>query len=144
VQSDQKIILGGWGFSISGQPSALLRLNPDGHVDQSFRVTADGGVQFVSIGLNGSIIVSGGFSQINGTPVSGIVRLLPNGRIDKSFALPPEISIGGRIIVEPDGALLLMDVPNRLRRLLPNGTKDKAFDQNISAWSTNQVVVQFA
>src|SRR5207249_3802512 len=97
VQSDGKIIVGG---SYSGTFGGLVRLNPDGSVDNSFIKADSADVIQVEIAADGKIVIAGRlcsnycvirvnpdgtadptFSTYNqGQPMSGMA-LLPNGKI---------------------------------------------------------------
>lgn len=98
---------------------------------------------------DGKVLVSGGFSTVNGVPRSGLVRLNLNGSVDTSF-LPPENYIEspyrGEIVsnvgLQSDGKIIItvfrissgitwtknLDV----NRLHPNGLRDSSFQRSLA------------
>jgi uncharacterized delta-60 repeat protein len=57
--------------------AGLQRLNADGSLDTSFAVTVPAyGVYSMAVQPDGRILFAGGFSQVDGTNISGIARLL--------------------------------------------------------------------
>ena len=92
VQPDGKILLAGWDFE-SDYDLALVRLNPDGSLDNTFggdgRVTLQlGGVDEQVSGMsllnNGKIVVAG-HTDINGDHDIVFARFNANGSLDTSF-----------------------------------------------------------
>lgn len=76
IERDGRILVGGWlrvpGIAI---PCAIARLKPDGSRDQSFSVEGLGSVGSIALQRDGSVVIAGGFSRVNGVPVPGIARL---------------------------------------------------------------------
>ena len=104
-----KIYIGGHFTDYNGNNyNYIIKLNPDGTIDTTFNIGLgfNGGVTSLDVQADGRIlVVGGGFSFYNGTPISGyIVRLNPDGTIDTSF----NTGIG------------LNDVPRKIKQL-PNG-----------------------
>jgi len=90
LQADGRIVLGGGFSTISGQPrSRLARLNADGSLDPTFNPTVSGGnavVYDVGLQADGALLVTGGFSQINGQYRTNIARLTPTGPAIQSLS----------------------------------------------------------
>jgi uncharacterized delta-60 repeat protein len=96
IQSDGKIVVGGWLNQLANFDIFLLRFNSDGTVDTSFgsngRLVYDLGgftesVTAIEIQTDGKILAAGTFLDI-GTNANEpyIMRLLPDGTADTSFA----------------------------------------------------------
>jgi uncharacterized delta-60 repeat protein len=109
------------------------RLNNDGTVDNTFTRGNIGSTSDTLTGLamqaNGQMLVSGTFSQINGSLFPfGIVRLLPNGNPDPTFS-----GVTARYTlkaIQPDGRILVTSgrgLSTTLLRLEINGQRDLSF-----------------
>ncbi len=81
--------LGGGGMGTTAR-AFLGRLNPDGTVDASFDVGADGDVHAIATEADGGILVAGAFSRLGGGGFGNILRsrlgrLDANGVVDAGF-----------------------------------------------------------
>ncbi|MBW8051254.1 MAG: T9SS type A sorting domain-containing protein, partial [Cytophagales bacterium] len=79
IQSDGKIIIGGWFTSYNGTArNRIARLNADGTLDGTFTVGtgASSDVSTTSIQSDGKIIIGGWFTSYNGIGRNRIARLL--------------------------------------------------------------------
>ena len=91
LQSDGKIIVGGWFSSYDGNGRNLIvRLNEDGSLDSTFNppqlgVSVDDFVQTTLVLPNGKIFVGGNFTRLNGLQDNGLKRLNPDGSLDTSY-----------------------------------------------------------
>lgn len=88
IQSDGKILIGGDFTEYDGTPrNHIARLHGNGSLDQSFLALpgADNGVYDVAVQADGSILIGGSFSTVNGTPRGGVARLHTNGSLDTGF-----------------------------------------------------------
>ncbi|MEP6810068.1 MAG: dockerin type I domain-containing protein [Chthoniobacterales bacterium] len=88
VQSDGKVLAGGFFTSISGEPrDSLVRFNSDGSIDHTFGVTLGtyGSLSAILIQPDGKIMIGGQFRAIDSTPMSRVARLNPDGTIDPTF-----------------------------------------------------------
>ena len=88
IQSDGKIIIGGWFTSYNGiVRNRIARLNTDGTLDATFDqgTGADNVVSTTSIQSDGKIIIGGNFTSYNGIAINRIARLNTNGTLDTSF-----------------------------------------------------------
>ena len=141
--------------------SFLVRLHPDGTMDQGF---GSSGVvtdeQFERLGptvldANGRIAfdgITGGYCGVRGSPAEmKLVSLLPDGRLDTSFGeggVRPEMSMAATdIAFDSHGRLLVLGylknaetfenifaTPGwRVKRLLPNGKPDPGFGRSGTA-----------
>lgn len=93
LQSDGKILVGGSFTSYNGTAApCFARLNGDGSLDTSFAMTGTGlgGTSPYVLGsaldADGKILVTGNFSNYNGTTRNNIVRLNSDGTLDSTFA----------------------------------------------------------
>jgi uncharacterized delta-60 repeat protein len=143
LQPDGKLVLAGNFSRVNGQPrNSLLRLHPDGSVDESFgrELRFDGLVWDLVTQPDGRIVVGGEFRHINDQPRPYIARLLPDGTPDDSFQPNggPTSSSTVTIVtldLQPDGRILMGGFfeqvdgqPMRnLARLNPDGTFDPTF-----------------
>jgi uncharacterized delta-60 repeat protein len=82
LQPDNKIVVGG---SFAKLGSAILRLNPDGTLDDSFNPQSDGRAFTIAVQTDGKIVLGGDFTTLNGEPHNHIARLNPDGALDTSF-----------------------------------------------------------
>jgi uncharacterized delta-60 repeat protein len=92
IQKDGKILLGGSfdTFNNSTGTGNLIRLNPDGGLDNSF--TAKVQLRYVGIGINvieilpnGKILAGGVFNFVNNNDINGLVKLNEDGSLDDTF-----------------------------------------------------------
>lgn len=128
---------------------ALLRLNDDGFVDESFAPPAfsPGSINALLIQPDGKILLGGIFEIGNGTPGYSLARLRRDGSLDATFdpgsgvafAWPGKESYPGTVnalALQPDGRILVggrftsvNGAPrNALARLTPSGAVDTTFD----------------
>ena len=151
---DQVLLQGGLYRKDNDQERfALIRLNPDGARDESFRSpdfgeAADSAnpalVNTIAWATDGTLLVGGAFTFVDGEPRSGLARVLADGRLDPTFATVIEKEVlvtrsAGevtRIAVQTDGRIYIsgefnfvQGVPRRgLARLMPDGSLDSTFD----------------
>jgi len=89
ISTDDKgrIYIGGsFYLNTANEHQGLIRLNSNGTVDESFRVTVAGSVNAIEIQKNGKILIGGFFTQLNGEPgFNGLARLFDFGSIDFDF-----------------------------------------------------------
>ncbi|CAN5343795.1 hypothetical protein BH10ACI1_BH10ACI1_09630 [soil metagenome] len=133
VQTDGKILVGGYFYSPSGiaQPG-LRRINADGSIDSSFTTfTLFGGAIYdIEIQSDNKILIGGEFTGPNAT--QNIARLNSNGTVDTTFA-----SISGvtfiDLEIQPDGKVIAGGLftgnaaSGIIRRLTANGAIDNTF-----------------
>ncbi len=95
VQSDGKVLLGGYGLLFTGFGQSryrqLLRLNANGSIDPTFYaptgVDANSNVDVIKVLPNGQLLIGGSFTQYDGTDVRRLARLNADGSLDTSFNL---------------------------------------------------------
>jgi uncharacterized delta-60 repeat protein/uncharacterized repeat protein (TIGR01451 family) len=136
-----RIIAGGGFTSINGvQRNGIARLNSDGTLDTTFNpgLGANGTVWSVALQVDGNVLISGGFTIVNGTNRNYVARLIgTNGVMDATF----DTSNGPNgpvhtMAVQPDGRILIGGeftaiggVPrNHIARLNTDGSLDTTFD----------------
>jgi uncharacterized delta-60 repeat protein len=118
VQADGKIVVAGTFTSFNGQSCGnIIRLNPDGTIDDAFRLTAGAGangpVRSLVVRGDGKIIIGGDFTLFNGTSRKYVARLNGDGTVDstynsgnafndKVFTLGPSPSVATTISVTPN------------------------------------------
>ncbi|SHH21439.1 delta-60 repeat domain-containing protein/Por secretion system C-terminal sorting domain-containing protein [Chryseolinea serpens] len=139
IQPDNKILVAGQFWAYQGeQHQRLIRLNPDGGVDNTLAAGTgfDGGVFSMALQNDGKILVGGYFSNYNGVPREKIARLLPGGILDPTFdatlAFDQEIEV---LAVQGDGKILAGgsftkvngNGANHIVRLNADGTVDNTF-----------------
>lgn len=145
VQPDGKLIVG----ACNGQPQEeIVRFYADGTLDTTFGagqgVTGMGaagrGVLAVELQSDGTLLIGGWFSRVNGLPNLGIAKLAPNGAPDPNFGTRCRIEGGSyyaqAVAVQDDGKVLVggfftsvNGVPdNAIARFNQDGTLDPTFD----------------
>jgi uncharacterized delta-60 repeat protein len=149
IQSDGKILVGG-DFSSYNSVSKnnIVRLNPDGTIDETFK-TGNGftyDVSSIAIQNDGKILVAGSFDKYNNVICKNIVRLNIDGTIDPNFNFQNyssaqisclTIQTDGKILV--GGGSFLYNERNYqgIIRLNTDGLIDTTF--NIGTGFTNSV-----
>ena len=146
IQPDGKILIAGRFSSFDGNSySRLVRLNPNGSIDLSFKI-GTGFDRFVfAIGLQSDqkIILGGTFLVFNGTSQKRIVRLNSNGSLDKTFESGTGFNKGEvrNILVQPDDKILVggtfsgtykTNSALRLIRLEKTGNYDLGFESQLN------------
>jgi uncharacterized delta-60 repeat protein len=151
VQTDGKIVVGGWSNNGTNFDYALARLNSDGSLDNTFdtdgRVTTafgSGDDQGYSIAIqaDGRILLAG--VSNNGTDFDfAIARYNTNGSLDPAFDTDGLVTtdffnaedVGYSVAVQVDGKILMagvgFNVTNKdfcLARYNPDGSLDNSFD----------------
>lgn len=148
VQTDGKILFGGNFTTYAGVSCKdLIRINPDGTLDQSFQIGAgpynpdnNEEVLDLSITSDGKIIVMGDFTKFNNIVRRAIVRLDSNGTVDQTFGstIGAQTADGPGIncmAVQPDGKIIVGgyfdEYQNNntygIARLTPDGGLDPTF-----------------
>jgi uncharacterized delta-60 repeat protein len=89
VQPDGRIIVGGSFSNFRGSGKNYLgRLNPDGSLDSTFNPQGTGPtakVSAVALDADGTIVIGGDFTSVNGFARPYVARLLPDGTVDPGF-----------------------------------------------------------
>jgi uncharacterized delta-60 repeat protein len=149
VQTDGKILVGGYFSMLNGQPRTnLARLNSDGTLDATFRADADDQVVCLAVQADGRIVVGGWLSRLGGQSRSYLGRLNPDGSVDLQFNPGPS-GLVTCIAVQPDGKILVggsfSSLGGQTRysigRLNPDGSLDLGFNPRVQ-WQVNCIAVQ--
>ena len=152
-----------WPLSSGNNPvlrKGLARFSANGTLDMSFNVTflGQGGTrgyssQFVCDLLlqpDGRILVSGGFTNVNGSAFPGLVRLHPNGTIDSLFrpdigGVAQDFAAIRSIALGPDGrvAVAIEDWLGSMKLICvqPGGAYDPAFGVHRATGTSSLVAV---
>src|SRR5690606_24824251 len=111
ILSDDRVLIGGEFATYDGNSASnIVRLNPDGTMDQSF-ATGSGfneRVQSIVLQPDGKMLVGGQFTSYNLEPASYLVRLNPDGSKDPSFTVDSIVgSQVKKLGLQPDGKILV-------------------------------------
>lgn len=155
VQSDGKILIGGYFATVNNQPRrGLARLNPDGTLDATFNPGTGisqsfsgpyHGVFDIEILPDGKIVAAGKFISYNDFSSNNIVRLNSDGSFDSGFTIGTgfndfvysiEISPTNQLIVAGDFVSFNGIPSNRIVRLNADGTFDQTFELGTGANNT--------
>ncbi len=140
LQSDGKILIGGWFTKYNGiARGGLARLNNDGSLDTTLNSLPGTGpfVEYVNVQQDGKIIISGDFDKYNNVKASGILRLQQNGDIDTTFKFSAtDYVLIWKTLVQPDGKIIIAGYfynlngtqINNIARLNADGSIDNSFD----------------
>jgi uncharacterized delta-60 repeat protein len=154
VQPDGRLLVGGYIERFNGSaPGSLVRLYPNGTLDNSFRVTPLSGstVLTQTIQPDNKILISGAVYGPNGRQQS-IVRLQTNGSLDYSFS-PIGSGLNSAVqamAVQPDGKIVVTGnfneynglVRNYVTRLNADGTLDNNFNAIGPSYAADDMVLQ--
>jgi uncharacterized delta-60 repeat protein len=140
LQSDGKILIGGFFFSFNGEPRrSLVRLNSNGSIDQTFNSTGSGvsgTVWKILVLPDGKILIGGQFTQYNSFNAPYLARLNSNGELDFTFNSGVQNGIVLEITRQSDGEIFVGGTfnlvngqsRNRIARLNTNGSLDTSFN----------------
>jgi uncharacterized delta-60 repeat protein len=111
IQTDGKIIIGGWFTSYNGSTAnRIARLNSDGSIDTTFNSGSgtDSDIRSITILTDGKIIIAGSFISYNGFSAGSITRLNSDGSIDIAFDSSIGTSQGIRsVTLQSDGKIII-------------------------------------
>jgi uncharacterized delta-60 repeat protein len=111
VQPDGKILLGGGFTTINGiTRKNIARINANGSVDNSFNpgTGPDRAVDAIALQPNGTVLIGGSFTNVNGTPRPRIARFNADGTLDTSFNAGTGVDARvSAIAVQPDSNVLI-------------------------------------
>ncbi|MBX7053220.1 MAG: T9SS type A sorting domain-containing protein [Flavobacteriales bacterium] len=150
LQSDGKILVGGSFNGFNGATvNTLIRLNPDGTLDNSFNASIISGTAMaLAIQPDGKILVGGPFYYTDGTFRKGICRLNEDGSLDETFnvtvGMDYTATTGWETVhdfyIQQDGRIVCFGTFNSYEntpakcmvRLEENGIIDPSFDAGVS------------
>lgn len=160
IQPDGKILIAGYMPSQSGTGVGVLRLLPDGAIDNRF---GNNGFVFtplthayiytLTVQSDGKIIIAGGFrTQVTMPSEVLILRYFADGALDHSFGIggkvisnaTPESEYASAVTTQSDGKIVIGGSYGDFRRLfmvlryLPNGDLDNSFGVRITEMPCNQ------
>jgi uncharacterized delta-60 repeat protein len=155
IQSDGKIIIGGFFTSYNGTASNYItRLNADGSLDATFNpgTGANNFVNTSDIQSDGKIIIGGDFISYNGTTRNRIARLNADGSLDASFnseagtnstVWTTAIQSDGKIIIGGQFTSYFVTARNRIARLNADGSIDASFNPGTGTnWTVYSTAIQ--
>lgn len=142
-QPDGKYLVG-TGVSINGPGPAVFRLLSNGSVDPTFTPPVLGtstSVTAIALQSDGSILIGGNFTSVNGSQRPGFARLNADGSLD-SLSLPITVLSGGivDIVVQTTGKIIIGGSfygpsgsgINHVARINVDGSLDPTFSSNIA------------
>lgn len=132
VQSDKKIIIGGYFTAYNGTSRGYIaRLNLDGSLDTSFVPTGSGfdtNPHTIIIQPDGKILVGGGFTTYGGVSHPYIIRLNSDGSVDSTFTPSSNISSYVYGMALQSGKVVVVGAfPGGIIRLNADGSIDPTF-----------------
>ncbi|PAW84683.1 MAG: hypothetical protein B9S33_11185, partial [Pedosphaera sp. Tous-C6FEB] len=115
--------------------SRLARVNADGSFDTNFLAAVNGPVHTMALQGDGTLLIGGAFTSVNGTLITNVARLLTNGVLDPSFTVVGLDSTVEALTLQGDGKIVIggsftnVETASRnfLARLLTNGVLDTNF-----------------
>jgi uncharacterized delta-60 repeat protein len=139
LQPDGKLIIGGNFTTVNGTPRArIARLEADGSLDTTFDpgTGANGQVYTIALQDDGTILIGGAFTEVNGSALNRIARLTPTGALDPTFSIGS--GANGTVLgfaIQPDGMILVNGeftsingvARSRIARLDATGVLDATF-----------------
>ncbi|MBS1769711.1 MAG: VCBS repeat-containing protein, partial [Acidobacteria bacterium] len=138
--------------TVSGFYTGVRKYTQTGGVDSTWTAPAfpngfpsQNSVTGLSAAADGSLLIAGWFSSVNGAPKSNLVRLLPAGNVDLNFTAANSFR-GSGVKLLPNGKILFSIASGigngyRLIRLNSDGsldstyTMDAAIEQIANSWS---------
>ncbi len=156
IQSNGKIVAGGYAQGPSRYYFALARYNPDGSLDTTFgggtgKVTTDYGNDAYGAGLtiqsDGKIVVAG-FAGVAGNTDFALARYNPNGSLDTTFSGDGKLTTdffgnndeANALAIQSDGKIVAAGSANNatssnnfaLARYLSDGSLDATFSGKVT------------
>ena len=134
VQGDGRVVIAGNFTAVNGTNiNRLARLGSNGALDLTFNVGLglDNIGYALAVQADGSVLVGGSFTRVNGTSQPYLARLTTNGALDATFAPVlngPVVSIvvlaGGQVLIGGDFTSVQGQSRNRIARLNADGSLD--------------------
>lgn len=109
LQSDGKVLLGGKFNGRAGEATPIhniARLGSDGSFDRTFHPAVDHTVEALAVMADGSIIVAGDFSVVDGAARNNLARLDADGHLDAAFDPNADHAVDA-LAVQRDGKILI-------------------------------------
>jgi uncharacterized delta-60 repeat protein/uncharacterized repeat protein (TIGR02543 family) len=144
--NDGRILIGGGFYEYNGeqQINRIARLNFDGSRDRTFDIGigTDNSVNSIVLQSDGRVLIGGGFSDYDETPMYRIARLNTNGSLDGTFTPGAGANnVIQSIVLQSDNRILVGGnfttydgaARNYIARLNANGTLDGTFTSGTGA-----------
>lgn len=152
LQPDGKILATGLLYKYNGVTVGnLVRINANGTIDTNFQSNLGTGFDRrtcdVALQNDGKILVSvwaGLPTTFNGVPSKKLIRLNSDGTIDNSFnvsSLTTSSTNYQRILVLPDGKIIVNYPNNKISRLNSDGTTDSTFAPKTFSFGTSDAEI---
>ncbi len=155
AQADGKVLVGGWFGPVNGtNQNGLARYNADGSLDISFSPNLGPFSEDVAIlktivvQSNGTVLIGGHLSAVNGVSRDGIARLNVSGSLDGGFNPGKGVdNLVTSLLAQPDGKVLIggdfTTVKNLTRsalaRLNADGSGDSGFKAPFTVFDSSEV-----
>ncbi len=134
LQADGKVLLAGRFTAFNGQPrQGIVRLNPDGSIDETFSTNVEllsWNVPFeLAVQSDGKILFAGPLDWVDGVqvPEPRFVRLNTDGTLDTSFKAPAELRVSD-IEVQTEKIIVSGNFEGGIARLNSDGSIDMTFN----------------
>lgn len=136
MQTDGKILVGGWFTTLAGQArNNLGRLNADGSLDQGFNPEVNGQVSGLAVQADGRILARGDFTTTSGQAQRCLARFNTDGTLDAGFTKGTNGYVSS-LALQADGKILVGgtyftqggQTRYNLARLNADGTLDQGFN----------------
>ncbi len=145
LQPDGKLLVGGQFTHFNDLAhDSLVRLAANGALDAAYNPSVTGGefagVTGIALQPDGSSVIGGAFTEVNGEPRAGIARLKADGALDTAFdpgaGLADEYEYLNTVKLQADGKVLIGGAftifadtwCGGIARLTPTGALDPDFD----------------
>ncbi|MEI6079213.1 MAG: chitobiase/beta-hexosaminidase C-terminal domain-containing protein [bacterium] len=138
IQSDRKVLLGGYFTACNGSPKAwFVRLLREGTIDATFN-EGGSGANFTALPTvlpDGKILLAGSFGTYNGVARNYLARLNSNGTLDETFVNGNANGGIGSMSIRSDGKIMVLGgfttygglSRNKIARVNTDGTVDATF-----------------
>ena len=151
IQPDGKILAAGRFTTFDGIAHRnIVRLNPDGSVDDSFGFQGVGPIRAMALQDDGGIFVAGD-SMLRGHPRDHIMRLAADGGVDKTFNYNAKLNFAiravaleahGNVIAGGDFTTENGKEQNRKMQFGPDGKPDDEYDANVFTSATDLTITR--
>jgi uncharacterized delta-60 repeat protein len=152
IQSDQKIVLGGYFTSYNGTTrNSIVRINSDGSLDETFNIGTGINIMVYTIAIQSDqkVVLGGYFTSYNGTARNNIVRINSDGSLDETFVSGSGANIDiKKILIQSNGQIIIGGhftsyngvAINRIARLNSDGSLDQTFNSGTGASNSVEAI----
>jgi uncharacterized delta-60 repeat protein len=99
------LVGGNFTFNTGGTRTHLARFTADGSLDASFSAQPNGPVRDIAVQADGSVIIVGDFTQVDGQSHAGVARIVSSGGSAVAPSLTTARSTGGIVVSWPASAV---------------------------------------